>query len=219
MWHGKLHVTEITRKSIARRSRRTSTQRATWHIHTTHYAPTFLPSPSPRAQLLSRVSLPLAPARGDRPVAATARTSCSWSISKPGSPMLLTAAADASRGREKERERDAVAQRCIGHPTDGACEHRQSMDCSHPPQWSRRLIGELLHSRAAHTLPAGNFHSVAYHRAACLPRREQRITTSARASRHARCSPDKAFPGASCRAGCSWNRSMWRVCESTTAAT
>ena len=106
MWHGKLHVTELARKSTAWRSRRASTRRATSYIHTTHYAPTFLPSPSPRAQFLSRVSLPLAPARGDRPVAVTARTSCSWSISEPRSPMPLTAVADASRGREKERKRE-----------------------------------------------------------------------------------------------------------------
>ena len=121
-----MHVTELTQKSAARRSRRASTRRASSYIHTTHYAPTFLPNPSPRAQLLSKVSL----ARKDRPVAAIASTSCNCSISEPFSSIPLTAAADASRRREKERERDAVAQRCIGHPTDGACEHRQCTDVS-----------------------------------------------------------------------------------------
>ena len=81
--------------------------------------------------------------------------------------MRLTGAADASREREREgvRERDAVAQRCIGHPTDGACKHRQCTDCSFALQWRRRPISELRHSGAAYTHPA--FYSVAYRRAAC----------------------------------------------------
>ena len=98
------------RKSTARRSSRASTRRATSYIHTTHYAPTFLLSPSPRAQLLSRVSLALALTRKDRPVAATARTSCSWSISEPRSPMRLIGAADASRETEREGARERETQ-------------------------------------------------------------------------------------------------------------
>ena len=90
------------------------------------------PEPFSSCATPSQGLLSLALARKDQLVAATARTSCSWSISEPRSPMPLTAAADASRKRE--RERDAVAQRCIGHPTDGACEHRQCTDCSLAPQ-------------------------------------------------------------------------------------
>ena len=161
VWHRKLHVTEIMWKSTARRSRRASTRRVTSYIHTTYFAPTFLPSPSPCAQLLSRVSLQLALARKDRPIAATSRASCSWNITEPRSPMRLTEAADASWARE----RDVVAQRCIGHPTDGMREHWQCTDCSLAPKWRRRLICELQHNGAAHTHPA--FYSFAYCRAAC----------------------------------------------------
>ena len=91
------------RESTARRTRRASTRRATSYIHTTHYALMLHPSPSPRAQLLSRVSLPLALARKDRLVAAITRTSCSWSIGEPRSPMQPT---PTERERERERERE-----------------------------------------------------------------------------------------------------------------
>ena len=214
-----MHVTELTRKSTSRRSRRALTRRTTSYIHTIYYAPTFLPSPSPRAHLLSKVSLPLALARKDRPVAATARTSCSCSISEPRSPMPLTAAADASREREKERERETQWRNAVSAIRRTA---RASIGSVRTARSRRSEEGADRRTTAqqgsVHTPNRHFYHSVAYRRAACLPRREQRITTSARASLRARCSTDKAFPGASRRAGCSWNRSVRKVCERTTAA-
>ena len=71
-----------------------------------------------------------------------------------------------------------MAQRCIGYPTDTA----------------RASIGshDGMHSRAAHTLPAGILSPAA------VPRK-----LSARASRRAEYSPDKPFSGTSRRFACS----------------
>ena len=166
-----MHVTGLKRKSTARRSRRASTRRATSYTHTPTcgYARTASPdtvfrrAPSPKGS-------PLRTARSgeDRPAAATARTSCSWSVSSSRSPMLLTAAADANRGAGREREREREAD------TYGVSEHRQ------PKKTTRSRRGEegdrsanySAAEQRAHA-PAG-FHSAVYRRV-CAFRESRRI--------------------------------------------
>ena len=114
------------------------------------------PEPFSSRATPSRVSLPLAPARGDRPVAATARTSCSWSISEARSPMPLTAAADASRGREQERKRETQwlnavsAIRRTARASIGSVRTARSR-CSEEGGWSANYCtaGQFTHSRPA----------------------------------------------------------------------
>ena len=127
----------------------------------------FRRAPSPKGS-------PLRTARPgeDRPAAATARTSCSWSVRGSRFPMLLIAAADARREaeREREREREKLPRRAV---SAGRHLRRQRASAAKKTTHSRR--GEQGDTSANYSAaeqhahaPAG-FHSAGYRRAACVP--------------------------------------------------